>query len=259
MKDLTGKVILITGASSGIGAAAALAFGRQGALVAAHYRTQEQVAADLVAKITSDGGRATAFQADVMDTSDLAQLTQRVHQEFGRIDVLINNVGGMMQRVLLAVASDEIIDEVFRFNARSMMALSREVVPHMRAQGGGSIINITSQAAYTGGTRGAGLYAASKAFIATYTKGLARELVRDGIRVNAIAPGVIDTPIHAAHASRSLESKPELDERLKKSIPMGRLGRADEVAGALLFLASSDMSSYITGQTIAINGGSTMS
>ncbi len=128
----------------------------------------------------------------------------------------------------------------------------------MRVQGGGSIINITSQAAQTGGTRGAGLYAASKSYIATYTKGLAREVVREGIRVNALAPGVIDTPIHAAHASNSVTSKDDLQAKLKKSIPMGRLGRPEECAGVLLFLASEELSSYVTGQTISVNGGSSM-
>ena len=139
-----------------------------------------------------------------------------------------------------------------------MMVLCREVIPHMRAQGGGSIINITSQAANTGGTRGAGLYAASKSYITTYTKGLAREVVREGIRVNAMAPGVIDTPIHAAHASSSVTGKDDLQAKLKKSIPMGRLGRPEECAGVLLFLASEELSSYVTGQTIGVNGGSTM-
>ncbi len=258
MNDLKNKVVLITGASSGIGEAAALAFGRQGANVAVHYRSQQQAALAVVAKIQAAGSSAEAFHCDVMESAQLVQLVAAVHARFGRIDVLINNVGGMMRRIALSEASDEAIDEVFHFNARSMMVLCREVIPHMRTQGGGSIINITSQAANTGGTRGAGLYAASKSYITTYTKGLAREVVRDGIRVNAMAPGVIDTPIHVAHASASVKDKEDLQAKLKKSIPMGRLGRPDECAGVLLFLASEELSSYVTGQTIGVNGGSTM-
>ena len=258
MNDLKNKVVLITGASSGIGAAAALAFGRYGARVAVHYRSQRDAALSVVAQIQATGASAEAFGCDVMDSAQLVQLVQDVHARFGRIDVLINNVGGMIRRIALSEASDAAIDEVFHFNARSMMVLCREVIPHMRAQGGGSIINITSQAANTGGTRGAGLYAASKSYITTYTKGLAREVVREGIRVNAMAPGVIDTPIHSAHASNSVTSKDDLQAKLKKSIPMGRLGRPEECAGVLLFLASDELSSYVTGQTIGVNGGSTM-
>ena len=154
--------------------------------------------------------------------------------------------------MLLAEASDELIDQVFHQNARSMMALGRSVIPLMRAQGGGCIINVTSQAARTGGSLGSGLYSSSKAFVSTYTRALAKELVADGIRVNAVAPGVIDTPIHDGHTS------PALLEQLRESIPMRRLGRADECAGAILFLASEQLASYVTGQIIEVNGGSVM-
>ncbi len=252
MKDLKNKVVLITGASSGIGAAAALAFGRYGARVAVHFNSHEREANQIVAQIKQAGSDATAFQADAMNTDSLNRMAASVHQHFGRIDVLINNAGDMVQRVLLAEASDELIDRVFHLNGRSMLALCREVIPHMRAQGAGSIINITSQAARLGGTPGAGLYAASKGYVSTLTRGLARELVRYGIRVNAVAPGVIDTPFHEAHTS------PEAMAERYKLIPMRRLGRADECAGAMLFLASEEMASYITGQIIEVNGGTLM-
>lgn len=252
MNDLKNKVVLITGASSGIGASAALAFGRYGARVAVHFNSHEREAHQIVEQINHAGSDAAAFQADAMNTESLSRMAASVHQHFGRIDVLINNAGDMVQRVPLAEANDELIDRVFHLNGRSMLALCREVIPHMRAQGGGNIINITSQAARLGGTPGAGLYAASKGFVSTYTKGLARELVRYGIRVNAVAPGVIDTPFHEAHTSPSL-----MAER-SKLIPMRRLGRADECAGAMLFLASEEMASYITGQIIEVNGGTLM-
>jgi 3-oxoacyl-[acyl-carrier protein] reductase len=252
MDDLKDKVVLITGASSGIGAAAALAFAQQRASVAVHFRSHEQEANDIVKQIKAAGGFAAPFQADAMDTDSLDRLANDVNRHFGRIDVLVNNAGGMVQRALLSQAEDALIDEVFHLNARSMIALNRSVVPYMLKQGGGNIINITSQAARSGGSPGSGLYAASKAYVSTYTRGLARELVRYGIRVNAVSPGVIDTPIHDAHTSA------ELMDKLKKSIPMRRLGRADECAGVILFLASEYLSSYVIGQVIEVNGGTAM-
>ena len=176
-----------------------------------------------------------------------------MNRHFGRIDVLVNNAGGFVQRTPLMEASDELIDRVFHLNARSQLALCRCVVPFMRGQGtGGSIINLTSQAARSGGSFGAGLYSASKAYISNLTRALAKELVADGIRVNAVAPGVIDTPIHDGHTSA------ELLAQLRTTIPMGRIGRADECSGAILFLASERLSSYVTGQIIEVNGGSVM-
>ena len=245
MDDLKGKVALITGASSGIGAAAALAFGGRGSLVAVHYNSRKREAESIAGQIRD----AAIFQADVSNSAELARLAGEVHARFGRIDILVNNAGGFVQRVLLAEAPDELIDRVFHQNARSMIALGRHVIPHMRRQKSGTIINVTSQAARTGGSQGSGLYSASKAYISTYTRTLAKELVGDGIRVNAVAPGIIDTPIHEGHTS------PELLAQLCAGIPMRRLGRADECTGALLFLASEKLASYITGQVIEINGG----
>jgi len=252
MDDLKDKVVLITGASSGIGAAAAQAFGRRGSRVAVHYNRHDQAAHEIVARIRDRGADAQAFHADALDTHSLDALAQAVHRHFGRIDVLVNNAGDMVRRVPLAEAEDELIDRVFHLNARSMVALTRSVVPMMREAGGGAIINVTSQAARSGGTPGAGLYAASKAYAATYTRGLARELVRYGIRVNGIAPGVIDTPIHGTHTSD------ERMEKLKKTIPIRRLGHADECAGTILYLASAELSSYVIGQIIEVNGGTAM-
>jgi 3-oxoacyl-[acyl-carrier protein] reductase len=249
MDDLKDKVALITGGSSGIGAAAALAFGGQGCPVAVHYNSRKREAEAIAAQIREAGSDAAVFQADVSSSTELDRLAKEVHARFGRIDILVNNAGGFVQRVLLAAAADELIDRVFHQNARSMVALSREVIPHMRRQKSGTIINVTSQAARTGGSQGSGLYSATKAYISSFTRTLAKELVGDGIRVNAVAPGIIDTPIHDGHTS------PELLDQLRAGIPMRRLGRADECAGAMLFLASEKLASYITGQTIEINGG----
>ena len=252
MFDLKNKVVLITGSSSGIGAAAAVDFAAYGARVAVHYNAHPALAQAVLAQVRAAGGDGAVFHADVTDTTQLERLATEVQQRFGRIDVLVNNAGSFVQRSSLIDASDDLIDRVFHLNARSMIAMCRYVVPMMRRQGGGSIVNLTSQAARSGGSTGAGLYASSKAYISTLTRSLAKELVSDGIRVNAVAPGVIETPIHDGHTS------PELLEKLRKGVPMRRLGRADECSGAILFLASEKLSSYITGQIIEVNGGSVM-
>ena len=252
MEDLRGKVVLITGSSSGIGAAAATAFAARGAHVAIHFHTREAQAHAVLQQVRSHGSQGAVFGADVQDTAQLARLADDVLQHFGRIDVLVNNAGGFVQRTPLMQASDALIDTIFHVNARSMLALSRHVVPGMRAQGGGSIINLSSQAARSGGSLGAGLYSASKGYINTLTRAMAKELVPDRIRVNAVSPGVIDTPIHDGHTSA------ELLGQLRAGIPMGRLGSADECSGAILFLASEQLASYVTGQIIEVNGGTVM-
>ena len=252
MEDLKNKVVLITGSSSGIGAAAAIDFGGRGARVAVHCHSHPEQAQAVLAAVRAAGGDGAVFRADATDTAQLARLTEQVHGHFGRIDVLVNNAGSFVRRSALVDASDELIDRVFHLNARSMIAMCRSVVPLMRRQGGGCIINLTSQAARSGGSAGAGLYASSKAYISTMTRALAKELVGDGIRVNAVAPGVIATPIHDGHTSAALL------EQLSAGIPMRRLGRADECSGAILFLASEKLASYITGQIIEVNGGSVM-
>ena len=252
MMDLKGKVVLVTGASSGIGAATALAFGTCGAQLAVHCNRHPDAAAAVLERVRLAGGDGAVFRADVERTADLAAMVQQVERHFGRIDVLVNNAGSFVRRSPLIDASDELIDQVFHVNARSMLAVSRYVVPTMRRQGSGNIVNVTSQAARSGGSLGAGLYASSKAYVSTMTRALARELVADGIRVNAVAPGVIETPIHDGHTSAAVL------EQLRASIPMGRLGRAEECTGAILFLASEALASYVTGQIIEVNGGSVM-
>ena len=253
MDDLKDKVVLVTGSSSGIGAATAIDFGQSQARVAVHYNSHAEQAHAVLAAVRAAGGDGAVFHADVADTAQLERLAADVCQHFGRIDVLVNNAGGFVRRCALVDADDALIDEVFHINARSMLVLSRCVVPMMRRQGdGGSIINVSSQSARSGGSFGAGLYASSKAYVNTLTRALAKELAPEGIRVNAVSPGVIETPIHDAHTSA------ELLEQLRAGIPMQRLGRADECSGAILFLASAKRSAYITGQIIEVNGGSVM-
>jgi 3-oxoacyl-[acyl-carrier protein] reductase len=253
MPGLRGKVALVTGASTGIGAAAARAFGAQGMRVAVHYNRSEAEARAVVADIQAAGGESIAVQADVRESAAIARCVARVLEAFGRVDVLVNNAGSLVQRVPVAELTDALFDEVLHVNARSMLVFCREVVPAMRRQGtGGSIINVTSVAARHGGGPGASLYAGAKGFVSTATRGLAKELVGDGIRVNAVAPGVILTPFHDRF------STPQMLDAFKASIPMGRLGTADECAGAFLYLASEALSGYVTGQILEVNGGQYM-
>ena len=252
IEDLHGKVVLITGAGTGIGAAAARAFGANRCKIAVHYNKSAGPAQQVVADIKAGGGDAIALQGDVMDTRAIKNLVDTTVQTFGRIDILINNAGDMVKRLPVAEITDEYFDHVVHLNVRSMIAACREALPHMRKQGGGNIINVTSIAARHGGGPGAVMYAASKGFVSTATRGLAKELVKDNIRVNAVSPGVVVTPFHERHSSdQQLEG-------FRAGIPMQRLGTADECAGAFLFLASDQLSGYVTGQIIEVNGGQLM-
>ncbi|MBI1396491.1 MAG: glucose 1-dehydrogenase [Betaproteobacteria bacterium] len=252
MEDLAGKVVLVTGASTGIGAAAARAFGENGARVAVHYNSSRTEAEGVVAAIRSSGAEAVAIQGDVCVSETCRDIVARTVEHFGRIDVLINNAGGLVQRVPIGDVTDDLFDQVLHLNVRSALACIGAAVPCMRRQGGGAIINVTSVAARHGGGTGAVLYAGSKGFVSTMTRGLAKELVGDGIRVNAVAPGVIHTPFHERF------STPELLESFKATIPMKRIGTADECAGAFLYLASPQLSGYVTGQILEVNGGQYM-
>ncbi len=252
IEDLQGKVVLITGASSGIGAAVARAFGANRARVVVHYNTNAAAAQQVATDITQSGGEAITAQADATDTQALLALVDKTVQTFGRVDVLINNAGDMVRRVPIAELTEEMFEHMLRLNVLSMLTMCRACLPHFRRQRSGNIINVTSVSARHGGGPGAVLYAGSKGFVSTATRGLAKELVGDGVRVNAVAPGVIVTPLHDRHSSeQQLES-------FKATIPMGRLGTADECAGAFLFLASDRLSGYVTGQILEVNGGQYM-
>jgi len=252
MEDLKGKTALVTGASTGIGAAVAIAFAARGMRVAVHYNSSADAANHVVETIHKAGGDAFALQGDVLDTAAIRECVKQTAARFGRIDVLVNNAGSLVKRVPIAEFDDALFDEVMHINARSVLAFARDVVPLMRTHGGGNIINVTSVAARTGGGPGAYLYAGSKGFVSTATHGLARELVGDKIRVNAVAPGVIQTPFQDRF------STPAMLETFRAGIPMGRIGTPDECVGAFLYLASEQLSGYVTGQVIEVNGGQYM-
>jgi len=252
MLDLAGKVVFISGASTGIGAAAARAFAARGAHVVVHYNSSKEDAEAVAAEVRAAGSKAVTIGADVRDTAAINAAVSKAVEQMGRIDVLINNAGALVKRAPLETVTDELFDEIININARSVVAFTRAVIPVMRAQGGGNIINVTSVAARHGGGPGALIYAASKGFVSTITRGMAKELLADKIRVNAVAPGVIMTPFQERFTT------PEQLEGFRKTIPMGRIGEPDECSGAFLYLASDQMSGYVTGQIIDVNGGQYM-
>jgi len=253
LNDLKDKVVLITGSSTGIGAAAAVAFGKLGARVAVHYNSSQGPAEEVLGHVKATGAQAILLKGDVLESAQCQRLVDETVKAFGRIDILINNAGALVQRVPIEEITDELFDNVVYLNVRSAMMCTAAAVKAMRQQGqGGVVINVTSVAARHGGGAGASLYAGSKGFVSTMTRGLAKELVKDNIRVNAVAPGVITTPFHERF------STPQMLEGFKATIPMNRLGTAEECAGACVYLASEQMSGYVTGQIIEVNGGQYM-
>ena len=251
-EDLRDKVVLITGASTGIGAAVAQAFGACGARVVVHFNRSEDAAREVVAAVETAGGTAVAMQGDITDPRVPAALVAATVRQFGGFDVLINNAGHVLTRTPIAEMSDERFHQIMDLNFTSLFAMCRAAIPVLRARGGGAIISTGSVAARIGGGPGAAIYGAAKAAVTNFSRGLAKELVADRIRVNVVAPGVIETPLHVQL------SPPDAWARFLAGVPMGRAGLPEECAGAYLYLASERLSSYVTGQTIEVNGGQLM-
>jgi 3-oxoacyl-[acyl-carrier protein] reductase len=249
--DLKGKSVLVTGGSRGVGLGIALAFAEEGANVAICARDKATLA-EAEAKIAAKGVKAKAVSVDLFTAEGCITAVKTAVDAFGGLDILVNNAGGLVQRVPIAEIDDAFFDAVIDLNVRSAVAACSAAVPHMRKGGRGNIINVTSIAARVGGGPGAAMYASAKGFISTFTHGLAREVVKDNIRVNAVAPGVIVTPFHERY------STPAMLENFKAQIPMNRLGTAEECAGAFLYLASDSLSGFVTGQIIEVNGGQLM-
>jgi 3-oxoacyl-[acyl-carrier protein] reductase len=246
--DLAGKAVLITGASTGIGAALARGFAAQRARVAIHYHSSEKEAEAVAKQIGGPGPDVLLVRADSSDPEQCAAIVEKSAAHFGRLDGLINNAGLMLGRVNSLEASDEHFSRVLDLNARSVWATTKAAAPWLAKQGG-FVINTTSIAARNGGAGGAILYAAAKGFVSTLTRGQAKELIGKGVRVNGVAPGVIATPFHERYTS------PAQLEAIRLSIPAQRLGSAEDCVGAYLFLASEMLSGYVVGQIIEVNGG----
>lgn len=249
------KTVVITGAGRGIGAATARAFLAAGANVVAHAgRGLEHAEKDLLAGLPSeDRARLTLLTADLADPDGGERLAEAILAKVGgRIDVLVNNAGTMGGRVAAGDVDRAQYEQVLDLNIRAVVSLTTKLLPALKASGKGAIVNTSSISATIGGSPGSSLYSASKAFISTWSRALAKELAPDNIRVNVVSPGTIMTDFHRRY------STPEKLEATAATIPMQRLGTAEDCAPAYLFLASPELSGYITGQVIEVNGGQFM-
>lgn len=250
--SLGGRCTIVTGAGRGIGRAIALGLASQGASVAVADLFADR-ANTVAEEIKANGRAALAIQADVQRSADVDRLMNEVLAEFGRLDILVNNAGGMISRKRVAEMNEDLWDRVLAANLKSTFLCSRAAFQSI-TRPGGRIINISSCFGITG-SASAAHYSAAKAGIIGFTKALALELAREGITVNAVAPGPTDTPAwRGTHTEEQLAAKRE--ERVKKT-PLGRIAFPEDIASAVIFLAAPE-SGYITGQVIHVNGGSLM-
>lgn len=250
--NFAGKVVLVTGASSGIGAAIARAFGAASAdvlLSGRDSRRAKQVMSDM-----SAGGRTRFAAADLGEAAASDRLVETALREFGRLDVLVNNAG-VIHRATVEETTDAQWRQTMTVNLDAAFRLSRAAVPAMRRQGGGAIVNIASDWALVGGERGAA-YCASKGALVALTRAMALDHARDRIRVNAVCPTDVDTPMLDSEFVSTGETREAGLERLGAGIPMGRVGTPEEVAQAVLFLAS-HAASFVTGVALPVDGGVT--
>ena len=249
--DLSGKTALITGASSGIGAATAIVFSQLGANVAIAYNHNQKGIEEVQRAIIAAGGKVVVIQADVRQSNEIRSLVTRATDQIGPIDILVNNAGSLVQRMKLLETTEARWDEIINLNLKSAMLCSQAVAKSMMDRKSGAIINIVSIAGRNGGGPGAGAYATAKGALITLTKSMAKELAPFGIRVNGVSPGVVDTPFHEEF------STPEMVRSFITQIPLGRMGKSVEIAKVIAFLAS-DAASFVVGETIEANGGQLM-
>ena len=236
----------MTGGVTGIGGAASRAFAASGARVFAQYLGGGPELADV-----EKAGIAT-LKLDLTEQGAPEKLFEAVLARFGRIDVMVNNAGSLVGRVPVTDLDDDFIDRVFDLNCRQLIHCCRLAAKLMKAQGSGNIINVTSIAARTGSSPGGAVYGGAKAFVSAFSKTLAKELVSHGVRVNCVSPGTIHTAFHDRFSDEAKR------EATRKTIPMQRLGVAEDCAGTFLYLASDAASGYVTGQVIEVNGGQLM-
>ncbi len=247
--DITGKIALVTGGGRDIGGAVSLELARNGADVVVNYRGSENEAAATVKAIQALGRRACAVRADVTKKADIDRLVaEALRFGGGRIDILVNNAGGIIRRAVLAEVTEELVDEALRLNFTSTLLTCQAVIPHMVKQGGGRVINISSIAGHNGGSASTPHYGPAKAAVSDLARTLTKEFAGQGVTINSVAPGVIANRFHEVH------TPPEVMANLVKTIPIGRAGTNEEVAGVVAFLAS-PAARYVTGDVIHVNGG----
>lgn len=244
--DLKGRKVLVTGSSSGIGAAAAVMFSQQGCFVGVHYfATKDGAEATLEhVKGHADG---IVLGADVRSKEQVDDMVEAFVKQAGGLDVLVNNAGSLIDRQPFETASLDYHEDVYATNCRSIFLVTQAALPHLK-KSKGNIVNVGSVAGHTGGGLGSGLYAAAKGAVATETIAMAAEFATYGIRVNSVLPGFIATRFHQRF------SDAERRKKVAGQTPLGRNGTAEDVAKAILFLAS-EAASFITGEYIAVNGG----
>lgn len=252
--DLKGKRVLITGSTSGMGLATAKYFAQCGACVGLNGRSSRTPEIEAILnELKALGGEAEFFQADLMQSSGCENLVADFTDHFGGLDVLINNAGGLGGRENLEDIDDAFFDRVIDLNARSALMVTKYAIPHLRASALESgetscVISTGSIAAREGGGVGAGLYAASKAWLHDIHRNWVKEFTKDRIRFNIVSPGTIDTAFHDAKSD-------QVKSNIANSIPMGRFGRVEEVAPSFAFFSSHACAGYITGQILDVNGG----
>lgn len=248
MEKHRGKVVLITGASSGIGRASAELLAANGAKVIINYRTNEEGALAAKDNILRRGGECIVVQADVSKKAEADRLVETGLQEYGQIDVLVNNAGSVIKRSPFLEIGEELWDKTFHVNVKSMYLVSQAVLNHMVKRKKGKIINISSVAAKHGAPGENIHYAAAKGAVNTFTVGLAKEFAPYGILVNAVAPGFILTPFQEKYSTQ------ERIDRIIPTIPLKRAGTAEDIAAMVSFLASEE-ADYITGEIFTVSGG----
>lgn len=246
MKDLTGKVAVVTGGARDIGRAISLRLAAEGVKVCINYCHNEAAAKETLELVRKAGGEAILFKADVTRASEVKAMMAAAAGAFGgKIDILVNNAGGIMGRKKIQEQDEEWYEALMDLNFKSCWLCTREVLNYMDR---GAIVNISSQAARDGGGPGSSIYACGKAAMLCHTRAMAKELGPQGIRVNAVCPGMIDTFFHDTFTA------PEGRQALHRNAPLRREGEAEEVAGLVAFLASGD-AGYVTGNGVDINGG----
>ena len=246
--DLSGKVALVTGAGRGIGRATALSLGAAGARVAVNYNASEAAAQEVVGAIASEGGEAMPIKADVSKSDEVDAMVSYLVKEWGRVDILVNNAGITRDNLMMRMSQEE-WDSVIETNLRSAFFTTKAVLRPMLRNRWGRIICLSSIVGLTGNL-GQANYAAAKAGLIGFTKSIAREVASRNITANVIAPGYINTDITAVLPE-------ELKDAMLKTVPAERVGEPEDIANAVLFLVS-DLSSYITGQVLNVNGGMAM-